>query len=246
MRLHVNEASGGDETVVLLHGMLGSAESWRRVVPLLVDAGYRVLALDLPGHGLSPRDPTMTLKGAADAVVDTVRAVVDHPPALAIGHSYGALLLAAAAERMRPDLAVYVDAPLSFPGGADRAVALARYEDDKRRRTPEWLRETRPHYSATDAAVEGRAAERFDPATSASISAGPGGTWEPAPGSIVVRAEPSAYVGDDDAARLRRHGVDVRGIPGAAHTVWYSHFDAFVASLPEVFARKHTDVGGSP
>lgn len=243
MLLDVIKAGSGSRCAVLLHGMLGSAESWQRVVPLLVDAGYRVLALDLPGHGLSPRDPTMTLEGAADAVVDTVRAFVDNPPAVAIGHSYGALLLAAAAERMRPDVAVYVDAPLSFPGGADRGAALARYEGDKRVRTSRWLREVRPHYSEADAVVEGRAAERFDPATSASISAGPGGSWLPSPGSIVLRAEPSAFVTDADVRMLRDRGVDVRSIPDAAHTVWYSHFDAFVAALPEIFSP---DVGGSP
>ncbi|GAA1728817.1 alpha/beta hydrolase family protein [Microbacterium paludicola] len=241
MLLNVVEAGSGPRCAVLLHGMLGSAESWQRVVPQLLHAGYRVLAVDLPGHGLSPRDPTMTLEGAADAVVDTVRAFVDHPPAVAIGHSYGALLLAAAAERMRPRLAVYVDAPLAFPGGADRDATLARYKRDKRVRTPQRLRETRSHYSEADAVVEGRAAERFDPATSASISAGPGGSWAPSPGSIVLRAEPSEFVTDADARVLRDHGVDVRSIPGAAHTVWYSHFDAFVAALPEIFSP---DVGG--
>ena len=42
MRLHVNEQGSGSEVCVLLHGMMGSAESWWRVAPELVKAGSPV------------------------------------------------------------------------------------------------------------------------------------------------------------------------------------------------------------
>lgn len=58
---------------------------------------------------------------------------------------------------------------------------------------------------------------------------------EPEPGSIIVRAKPSLYVDDETAALHEGRGVIVRDVPGAAHSVWYSHFDQFVAALPEVF-----------
>ncbi|WP_345750041.1 alpha/beta fold hydrolase [Microbacterium rhizophilus] len=245
MPLNIVESGSGDRCAVLLHGMMGSAESWWRIAPRLVDAGYRVLALDLPGHGLSPRDPTITLDGAIEAVVETLRQVTTPPPIVAIGHSYGGRLLAAAADRIKPELSIYVDAPFSVAGGADREAVLAGYETARRRRTPAWLRTTRPHYRETDAVVEGRAAARFDPATSASIAASTGGAWLPTPGSIVVRAEPSEFVSARDAADLEARGVRVRSIPSASHSVWYSHFDEFVAVLPEVFTPPAVpDVGG--
>ena len=50
-RLHVDEHGVGPKVCVVVHGMMGSAESWWRVTLELVEAGYRVLALDLPGHG---------------------------------------------------------------------------------------------------------------------------------------------------------------------------------------------------
>ena len=59
MKLHVEVQGQGERTALLLHGMTGSRESWWRVVPLLVASGHRVLAIDLPGHGLSPRDPSL-------------------------------------------------------------------------------------------------------------------------------------------------------------------------------------------
>ena len=36
---------------MLLHGICSSLDTWRRNVQPLADAGYRVLATDLPGHG---------------------------------------------------------------------------------------------------------------------------------------------------------------------------------------------------
>jgi hypothetical protein len=89
--------------------------------------------------------------------------------------------------------------------------------------------------SRQDCVVEARAAERFDPATGASPSTRGPVAADPEPGSIIVRADPSDYIDDDAAERHRGRGIHVRSIPGAAHSVWYSHFDEFVAALPEVF-----------
>ena len=41
--------------VVLIHGFGASSKSWRAVVPGLLKRGYRVLAIDLPGHGFSDK-----------------------------------------------------------------------------------------------------------------------------------------------------------------------------------------------
>ncbi|ALX67346.1 alpha/beta hydrolase [Microbacterium sp. XT11] len=216
--------------------MMGSAESWHRVVPSLVARGYRVLAIDLPGHGLSPRDPWLTVDGAAASVVETVRRVAPDADIHAIGHSFGATVLAAAAPALEPQLAVYVDAGFAIAGGHERDTLIAQYQRDREQRSSAArLRELRPFYSASDAAAEARAAQRFDPETAASVSCGPDQAWSIAPGSILVRAAPSRWVSDDDAAALAARGVAVRSIDGAEHSVWYSHFDEFTASVPEMF-----------
>lgn len=224
----------GAGVVVLLHGLMGSSESWDEVVPLLVARGRRVLAIDLPGHGCSPGDSRLTVAAAAASVVETVHAHGVRAPAFVLGHSYGGTVLAEAVPALEPGTAVYVDAGLEIEGGADHAALRARYARDARARTVEAL-SRRPEYSPRRAVREARAAERFDPETSAAISVGASGHWYPAPRSMVVRALPSRFISDEVAAAWTDAGVDVRSIPGAAHTVWYSHFDAFVAALPEVF-----------
>lgn len=47
-------------TIVLIHGSLHGSFCWSRVTPFLVEAGFKVLAIDLPGCGLNGRFPTST------------------------------------------------------------------------------------------------------------------------------------------------------------------------------------------
>jgi pimeloyl-ACP methyl ester carboxylesterase len=55
LRLHYVTAGTGQRTVVLLHGFPQTWWAWRHVLPPLVDAGLRVVALDYRGAGRSWR-----------------------------------------------------------------------------------------------------------------------------------------------------------------------------------------------
>lgn len=232
--LHGREWGDGDRTAVLLHGFMGSADSWWRVGPELAADGWRVLALDLPGHGRSPRDPRLTVVRAASAVAATLRARDVEAPDLAVGHSYGGVVLSAAREELDPGRTVLVDAVSRFDGGGDRAHLHAEYARARRGRTYDDLRRTRPHYGERAARVEAASAEAFDPETAAAVLSSPGGSWPLPAGAVVIRASPSAYVSDEDAHALTGTGVVVRDVPGAAHSVWYSHFAEFMAVLRSV------------
>ena len=48
---------GAGPLVLFLHGFAVTADMWRPNLPAFIDAGYSVLALDLPGHGDSYRPP---------------------------------------------------------------------------------------------------------------------------------------------------------------------------------------------
>ena len=49
--------------------------------------------------------------------------------------------------------------------------------------------------------------------------------------SMVLVADPSAYVPEAEAGRLTARGFEVRRVPGAGHSVWYGFFDQFMAAL---------------
>ena len=205
------------------------------MAPEFVSRGYRVIALDLPGHGLSPRHSSLTIPDVAASVVETVSLLVNAPLAVAMGHSFGGVVLAAAIADLAPERAIYVDAPTSARGGWDRDAVHAEYASDRAGRTFAELRERRPLYSKRDCEVESLAAERFDPATAAGIASAAGGAWTPTstPPSLMVRPAPSDYVSDEDARMLAARGVVVRDVPGATHSVWYGDFERFMAAIDD-------------
>lgn len=69
MRTHVDRTGSGAD-LVLLHGWGLHSGAWREVVPLL--AGFRVHAVDLPGHGLSAAMPEAPFDDAVEAVADAM------------------------------------------------------------------------------------------------------------------------------------------------------------------------------
>ena len=87
--LHV-EVIGAGPTVVLLPGLFGAAFGFRRVTPLLVAAGYRVVVVEPLGVGSSSRPANADYSLAAQA--DRIAAVVDTlggGPVILIAHALG-------------------------------------------------------------------------------------------------------------------------------------------------------------
>ncbi len=76
MRLNL-ERHGDGSPLVFLHGFTGSAATWAPYVGEV--PGSSVLAIDLPGHGRSPRPPSVI---SFPEIADTVVAVLD-------GHGVG-------------------------------------------------------------------------------------------------------------------------------------------------------------
>ena len=75
--------------VVLFHGTAAWSELWRHTSDVLAEAGFHVIALDLPPFGFSDRPGSYTRQDQAariSDVLDTLKA----PPAIIVGHSFGA------------------------------------------------------------------------------------------------------------------------------------------------------------
>ena len=55
-RLHyLDVGNRGDRTLLFLHGVPTWSYTFRHIIPICVKAGYRIVALDLPGFGLSEK-----------------------------------------------------------------------------------------------------------------------------------------------------------------------------------------------
>jgi len=99
------------EVVVCLHGFPDDASTYDGLATSLVDAGYRVAAVNLRGYSPSPLDGSLAL----DDLVNDILAVIDElspdAPVSLVGHDYGAQLGYSAMAR--------------FPQRFRRAVLLA-------------------------------------------------------------------------------------------------------------------------
>jgi magnesium chelatase accessory protein len=111
VRWHV-QCMGEGPVALLLHGTGAATHTWRTLAPLLARR-YTVLAPDLPGHGFTAAPPRgdASLPGMARAVA-ALLSELKLAPALAVGHSAGAAILA----RMALDGAIAPRAIVSLNG----------------------------------------------------------------------------------------------------------------------------------
>lgn len=85
--------------VLLLHGLTSAAGTWWQVASALADAGCAVTAVDLRGHGASPRTDRYLLSSyAADVTRVTPTVQPARPWNLVVGHSLGGAVAIVAAD----------------------------------------------------------------------------------------------------------------------------------------------------
>lgn len=119
----------GKPALVLIHGLGDEADTWRGLAPLLGDAGFRVLAPDLPGFGRSLWKGGISLEGHARAVLALLRetnAAGQGNQAVFIGSSMGAIIAQTIARR-QPEIAqalVMLDGCFPLGGEQDKKLLL--------------------------------------------------------------------------------------------------------------------------
>jgi pimeloyl-ACP methyl ester carboxylesterase len=118
-RFHTVQMGDGP-LVLLMHGFPMYWWTWRHLLPVLADAGYRAVAMDLRGYGGSDHTPhgydPHTLSADAAGVVRAL----GHSSGVMVGHGWGGVIAWAAAV-MRAS-AVRAVVPVSMP----HPIALRR------------------------------------------------------------------------------------------------------------------------
>jgi pimeloyl-ACP methyl ester carboxylesterase len=126
-----NSAAASARSIVLVHGSWMGASAWDKVAAeLRANGSARVTQVELPAHGkdATPADKA-TLNGYVDAVVAALPAGGD---VTLVGHSFGGIVISAAAEKAgaRVNRLVYVSAYL--PKSGDSAYSLSQQDKDSR------------------------------------------------------------------------------------------------------------------
>jgi len=109
---------------VLIHGSWHGGWCWRKIIPLLRDAGHEAVAPDLPAHGSDPADPSaVTLSDYADRICQAVARCRE--PVVLVGHSMGGAAITQAAKRCAEALASLVYLTAFVPDDGESLVEQA-------------------------------------------------------------------------------------------------------------------------
>jgi pimeloyl-ACP methyl ester carboxylesterase len=123
IQIHSSSAGKGPKTVILVHGWTCDETTWSEQVPVL-SKKYRVLTLDLPGHGKSgaPADGKLSMDLFARAV-EAVRAEAKANHVVLVGHSMGTPVIVQYARLYPQHVAamVFVDGLVSLNVGGGPA-----------------------------------------------------------------------------------------------------------------------------
>jgi pimeloyl-ACP methyl ester carboxylesterase len=125
LQIHSTVRGTGSKTVILVHGYTCDDTTWTEQVPALAKQ-YRVVTLDLPGHGKSdsPKDGKLSMDLFARAI-EAVRAEVKAERMVLVGHSMGTPVVLRYAHLYPAHVSalVFVDGLMPLPPAQAAAMA---------------------------------------------------------------------------------------------------------------------------
>ncbi|NND84908.1 MAG: alpha/beta hydrolase [Acidimicrobiia bacterium] len=230
MELATTSWGEGDRQVLLIHGLGSNKEGWWRVGPWFAERGWTAHAVDLPGHGASPKSVTYTLDLLADALP-----FVDGGWDLAIGHSLGGAVAARAAAVDGFADALVLEDPLVFE--IRREVGLAEFDLPLE---PEFHVAANPAWHPRDAHIKVDALRQCGPETVAGIATGFEGNdlveeiRSLAVPTLVVGAGIEPLVTPELGGLLAAGAnVDFTTIPDSSHSIHRDEFEPFMGAIGE-------------
>lgn len=224
------------DPVLLLHGVTSNARTWWRLGPAIAAAGFRVIAPDLPGHGLTGHwtGHRAFADNAADLAAYARAALPGVEPGAVrvVGHSWGAMTAAAfPAAGYGPDRLVLIDPP-TIPLAVISLMLVdpvERHYDDVGAATTA-VGALHPTWTYGDVLAKAEGLTQFDEPAVVSILT-ENGDWD---GGLGALADPAAR-----AVPIRL----IRGDPAAGGYVPDTALPAFVARLGEGHV---TTIAGGP
>ncbi|MGB8942351.1 MAG: alpha/beta hydrolase [Streptomyces sp.] len=133
-RIHLVEQGTGP-LVLLVHGFPESWYSWRHQLPVLAEAGFRAVAIDVRGYGRSSKPREVAAYRMTEHIADNVGVVraLGEESATIVGHDWGSAIAANSA-LLKPDVFTAVgllSVPYAPRNGFRPTDAFARIGGDE-------------------------------------------------------------------------------------------------------------------
>jgi pimeloyl-ACP methyl ester carboxylesterase len=247
-------APDGRPVALVIHGITSSSRTWWQVAPSLASRGFRVVGVDLRGHGGSPPiEHGLTLADLAADVAETVELTVGRPVDLLVAHSLGALVtleLLREGHRLAERLALE-DPPgpsgidwVGLADGIEQDSARARDDPDGLRRQLAAENPTWPPYEVERQIAD--LSEMDAAAIAAALRGGQGMTYDlialartaTVPTLLLLGEEAlgSNLIDGDRAAFLAALPDPTTRVLPAGHSVHREALGAFLASIDQWLA----------
>jgi pimeloyl-ACP methyl ester carboxylesterase len=248
VKLWVTDSGGTGDPVILLHANTGTSENWQKQTPALVQAGYRVIAFDRPGWGMSVVHQGMkpiTVAEELDTLADHLKLDKFHLVGVA-GGGYIALDYAAWRPERLKSLVVAASG-LGLMGDEEADTFRKRAAIPGFNQLPPEVREMSPSYRGMNPEGVARWKEIEEHAMQAGAVAPPLRTPNTDEKVATITTPVLVIAGDVDlttpSAAIRlwaKHlkTYDWHLIPEAGHSVAWEQPDAFNQAVL-AFLRKH-------
>jgi pimeloyl-ACP methyl ester carboxylesterase len=233
--LHSSSHGAGPKTVILVHGWTCDDTTWEAQVPAL-SKQYRVLALDLPGHGQSgsPKDGIFSMELFAKAV-EAVRSEAKVEKVVLVGHSMGTPVIVQYARMFPQHIAalVFVDGLVRIGSGAGGAPNAQQFSGPEGRKARENM--IRGMFSAsTTPAMQTHILNMMLGAPEATAVGAMKATWGfPSPPNEVIKAPvlglyaDHSRLADREFMKTTYPNLQYVEIPGTGHFLMMEKADDF-------------------
>lgn len=231
-----------DKTVVFIHGMASSSDSWKHTETHVQFLGFNTLSLDLSGHGDSSHLNSYSFYGWIREVIDALDKHNVDPHAV-VGHSMGGLIAAGVAHQTSPEKVLLIDPLLHVPNSLMQTVikqVMSHYDNV----SAAAISKSHPSWTEPMINEELVTLGKWDKSTLDALDSEAG--WDIAsryifnnehPETLLVKPQRSFLIPSNYVDTLMKNNINVQVMPNVGHSLHHDNRKGHLMIVEEFLHR---------